>query len=108
MEILIVTGLSGAGKGTANRILEDLGYLCVDNIPFVLLQSCIHHSKEASRYDKIAFTLDARGEDDFSGLIDLIRELKNDPDCSCKVLFMDASDECILARYQESRHLPSS
>ncbi len=105
MEFLIVTGMSGAGKGTANHILEDLGYLCVDNIPFVLLQSCIHYYRESSRYDKISFTLDIRGEDDFSGLMELIRQLKDTPDCGCRVIFLDAADEIIIARYQESRHV---
>lgn len=105
MEFLIVTGMSGAGKGTANHILEDLGYLCVDNIPFVLLQSCIDHYQKADRCDKISFTLDIRGEEDFSGLMDLIRRLKSAGDILCRLLFLDASDDAIIARYQESRHL---
>lgn len=102
---MIVTGMSGAGKGTANHILEDLGYLCVDNIPFTLMESCIDHYRNSSRHDKINFTLDIRGEEEFSGLIDMIRRLKSDPQCACRLLFLDASDEVIIARYQESRHL---
>lgn len=105
MEFMIVTGMSGAGKGTANHILEDLGYLCVDNIPFSLMESCIEHYRNISRHDKINFTLDIRGEDDFSGLIDMVRRLKSDPGCVCRLLFLDAADETLIARYQESRHL---
>ena len=41
MEFLILTGMSGAGKGTAGQILEDMGYLCVDNMPFSLIETCI-------------------------------------------------------------------
>ena len=103
MELLIVTGVSGAGKRSANHILEDLGYLCVDNIPFGLLQSCIDHYRADSRHDKIAFTLDVRGEESFSGLTQLVRRLKADTADGCKLLFLDASDETIIARYQESR-----
>lgn len=105
MEFLIVTGMSGAGKGTAQHILEDLSYLCVDNIPFSLMEKCVEHYSADSRHDKICFTLDIRGEDDFSGLIDMIRRLKADPDCICRLLFLDASDEMLIARYQESRRL---
>lgn len=105
MELLIVTGISGAGKGTANHVLEDLGYLCVDNIPFALLESCIAHYREEARHQKIAFTLDVRGEEEFSGLARLVRRLKDDSRDRCRLLFLDASDDTLIARYQESRHI---
>lgn len=105
MEFLIVTGMSGAGKGTAQHILEDLSYLCVDNIPFSLMEQCVESYCADSRHDKFSFTLDIRGEDDFSGLLDLIRRLKSHPTHRCRLLFLDADDRVIISRYQESRRL---
>ena len=54
MEFLILTGMSGAGKGTAGQILEDMGYLCVDNMPFSLIETCIDLYKSSSIHEKSA------------------------------------------------------
>lgn len=105
MEFVIITGMSGAGKNTCSNILEDLGYLCVDNIPFSLIESCIDFYSAVSKSDKISFTLDIRGQEDFSGLMSVVRKLKCNAQCDCKLIFLDASDDVIVARYQESRHL---
>lgn len=105
MEFVIITGMSGAGKKTCSNILEDLGYLCVDNIPFALVESCIDHYSSTAKSDKISFTLDIRGQEDFSGLMEVVEKLRCKPGCNCKLIFLDASDDVIVARYQESRHL---
>lgn len=105
MELVIITGMSGAGKNTCSNILEDLGYLCVDNIPFSLIESCIDLYAATSKSDKISFTLDIRGQEELSGLMEVVRTLKQKADCDCKLIFLDAKDDVIVARYQESRHL---
>lgn len=105
MEFVIITGMSGAGKNTCSNILEDLGYLCVDNIPFSLIESCIDFYTATSKGDKISFTLDIRGQEDLGGLMEVVRTLRCKKGCDCKLIFLDAADEVIMARYQESRHL---
>lgn len=105
MEFLILTGMSGAGKGTAGQILEDMGYLCVDNMPFSLIETCIDLYKSSSIHEKICFTLDIRGQEEFSELIAMVRKLKTEENCLCRLFYLDATDAVIVARYQESRHL---
>lgn len=105
MEFLILTGMSGAGKGTAGQILEDMGYLCVDNMPFSLIETCIDLYKSSSIHEKICFTLDIRGQEEFSELIETVRKLKAEANCLCRLIYLDATDGVIVARYQESRHL---
>lgn len=105
MELVIITGMSGAGKNTCSTILEDLGYLCVDNIPFALIESCIDFYADTSKSDKISFTLDIRGQEDLGELMNVVRTLKCKESCDCKLIYLDAEDEVIVARYQESRHL---
>lgn len=105
MEFVIITGVSGAGKNTCSNILEDLGYLCVENIPFTLIESCIDVYAASAKSDKISFTLDVRGQEEFGGLLDTVKKLKCKKDCDCKVIFLDAADDVIVARYQVSRHL---
>lgn len=105
MELVIITGMSGAGKNTCSNILEDLGYLCVDNIPFALIESCIDFYVKTSKSEKISFTLDIRGQEDFGELMHVIRTLKAKENCDCKLIFLDAADEVIVSRYQVSRHL---
>ena len=105
MEFLILTGMSGAGKATAGQILEDMGYLCVDNMPFSLIETCIELYKSSSIHEKICFTLDIRGQEEFSELIATVRKMKSEDNCLCRLFYLDATDGVIVARYQESRHL---
>ncbi len=106
MEFVIITGMSGAGKRTAGHILEDLGYLCVDNIPVQLVETCIRlYKSNAHPPEKISFTLDVRGQEEFSELIAVVNRIKSDADCRCTVVYLDATDAALVARYQESRHL---
>ncbi|MGM9647675.1 MAG: RNase adapter RapZ [Eubacteriales bacterium] len=106
MEFVIITGMSGAGKGTAGQILEDMGYLCVDNIPVSLVETCIELYRSNERPpDRISFTLDIRGQEEFSELIAVVRRLKAEDNCRCTLVYLDAADSVLVARYQESRHL---
>ncbi len=101
MQIVIVTGMSGAGKSTALKFLEDLGYFCVDNLPPALIpkfiEICMHTGSEVN---KIGLGIDIRGGRLFE---DFFTEISSIKEMNCKVLFLDASDETLLTRYKETR-----
>jgi len=103
MELLIVTGMSGAGKSSVADVLEDIGYFCVDNMPPKLLptftQILMQSSEERSR---VAIVIDARLGGSFNDLFSVLDELKT-MDCKFKILFVDADNEVLLHRYQETR-----
>ncbi len=102
-DIVVVTGLSGAGKSTAIKVFEDLGYYCVDNLPPVLLPKFVEVVSEA-RGDgaRIALGVDVRGKEflpDLSRVLEELREGKN----AVHVLFLDAADEALVRRFSETR-----
>ncbi len=103
MKYLIVTGISGSGKSTAIDVLEDMGYYCIDNMPPELIskfaQIC---SATNDSVDKVAFVVDIRSRDFISGFRSTLSELKSE-NTVFKLLFLDASDECIIRRYKETR-----
>ncbi len=103
MNFVIVTGMSGAGKVTALKMLEDMGYFCVDNLPIRLLHTFVKLTIEQSRAaSKTALCLDVRSgysEEAMNQALDFLRQ-ENIP---YSILFMDASDECLIKRYKETR-----
>ena len=103
MRFVIVTGMSGGGKSTAIRMLEDLGFYCVDNLPVSLIEKFAEVvTLPNAEITKVALGLDVRTAHNFTGVleaIDAIRE-KGYP---LEVLFMDASDEVLIKRYKETR-----
>lgn len=103
MQHIIVTGLSGAGKSSAIHILEDIGYYCIDNMPPTLVRNFITLCQNSNmNMDKIAFVVDARSGELIKKLANEITEIKKSGD-QCEVLFLEASDECIIKRYKETR-----
>lgn len=100
---VLVTGLSGAGKGQALRFLEDLGYYCVDNLPVQLLSKFAELTQGSEKsHKRIAVCVDARGGDDLENLpawLDAVTELGVHPD----ILFLESSDQVLVQRYSESR-----
>ena len=76
MEVLIVTGMSGAGKSNAVNALEDIGYFCADNIPPNLLPAFLDEVKGSVEADKVAIVIDMRAGLSFSNLINVLDELK--------------------------------
>ena len=103
MELLIVTGMSGAGKSQASAMLEDMGYFCVDNIPPEIIPVFVElYSKKEKHLDKMAIVTDARGGNLFVEFPKVLRELKQNK-VDFKILFLDASDEVIVRRYKENR-----
>ena len=104
MEILIISGLSGAGKSSAATYLEDMGYFTMDNVPAdIILKFAAFCSQSDGRYDRVALVSDIRSVNgDFSGLLDAMDRLKQGGDV-CRLLFVTADLETIIKRYKETR-----
>ena len=103
MELLIVTGISGAGKSLAVHALEDIGYFCIDNIPAGLLAdfAALTLAKQME-LGKVAMVLDSRGCRSAEGLEEALEQLSQKK-MAFRVLFLDASDDVLVRRYQETR-----
>ncbi len=104
MEVLIVTGMSGAGKSNAVNALEDIGFFCADNIPPNLLPAFLDEVKGSVEADKVAIVIDMRAGLSFSNLINVLDEAKK-TDFSFKTLFIDADDDVLVRRFKETRRL---
>ncbi len=104
MEVLIVTGMSGAGKSNAVNALEDIGYFCADNIPPNLLPAFLDEVKGSVEADKVAIVIDMRAGLSFSNLINVLDEARK-TDFSFKTLFIDADDDVLVRRFKETRRL---
>ena len=104
MKYVIVTGMSGAGKSTAMKMMEDMGYFCVDNLPIPLLDKMIEFSDHATSNElqKVAIGIDVRNGmelEDIKPVLDSLKEKK----VSLEILFLEAEDEVLVKRYKETR-----
>lgn len=103
MDILIITGLSGAGKSRAAAVLEDYDYYCVDNLPVSMIPPFAELCLAArGRYERTALVSDVRSIEDFDELflaLDTVERLG----LHCRILFMEAKTETIVRRYKETR-----
>ena len=102
MQIVIVTGLSGAGKSTALRALEDIEFTCVDNIPVPLVTEMVDHLAHEGDRDKLAISIDARQRKNLPAWHDTIQKLRGSGH-RLEVMFLDATDEALLRRFSETR-----
>ena len=104
MELLIVTGQSGAGKTRVINALEDIGFYCVDNIPPALLGGFadLAYAPSAARRDRTAIVIDARSGKMFRELPDALAELRH-RHIPYRILFLEAASEVLLRRYKETR-----
>jgi len=101
---VIVTGLSGSGKGTFLRALEDLGYFCVDNLPVPLVSKFYDLTlKSESEGAKVALGIDVRERDGLRDLTTVLSDLRKQPGLQVKLLFLEASDPVIVRRFSETR-----
>jgi UPF0042 nucleotide-binding protein len=103
MDIIVVTGMSGAGKSCAINCFEDLGYYCIDNLPPALIKNVLELIGQGKReVAKAAFVIDIRGGEFFDDLKAALTDLKAGGR-ELRILFLDASDEALLRRYSETR-----
>ena len=102
LNIIVVTGVSGAGKSTALRVLEDLGFFCVDNLPAPLVGDFLEMAQTRPDISRVALGMDARGRVFGAGSEALRGELI-EAGYEVAVLFLDASDEALVRRFSESR-----
>lgn len=103
MRFVIVTGMSGAGKSTALKMLEDMGYFCVDNLPIPLLPRFVEMlDAPETQMKKAALGIDVRGGQDFSGLKEKLEEM-DEKGVGYEILFLDARDDVLIKRYKETR-----
>jgi UPF0042 nucleotide-binding protein len=100
--VVIVTGMSGAGKSQAAKCLEDLGYFCVDNLPPSLIPKFAELFSSSRNLHRVALVLDIRAEEMFGDLLGQLRALENEG-IAHRVVFLDASDEVLVRRYSETR-----
>ena len=102
MELIIISGRSGSGKSVALRVVEDLGYYCVDNIPLNLLPSLVRSVSD--NYDKIAVSIDVRNlpkeQEQFNDIFEYL------PGFAKPTLFyLDSEDQVLIKRFSETRRL---
>jgi UPF0042 nucleotide-binding protein len=102
MRLVVVSGVSGAGKSTALRTLEDLGFYAVDNLPLPLVPKLLELLGARADLDRAALGLDARGGSFLAGASSLFADLRRQGH-SVEVLFLDASDEILIRRFSETR-----
>ena len=103
MRFVIVTGMSGAGKSTALKMLEDMGYFCVDNLPIPLLPGFVQMLQNTdTEMKKVALGLDVRSGQDLTGLRENLEEMDRNR-VGYEILFLDANDAVLVKRYKETR-----
>lgn len=105
MRFVIVTGMSGGGKRTALKMLEDAGFFCVDNLPVTLIEKFVEViTMPGGEISKAALGLDVRADQSFEDIQKVLSVLRK-KGYVYEILFMDASDETLLRRYKESRRM---
>ena len=102
MKLLILTGMSGSGKTTAFKILEDFGYNCVDNLPVALLRNFVDLVMQSRSNEKVAVGIDIRNGDAIGSLSEILEEMDQDK-LPYQILFLDADDDVLIKRYKETR-----
>jgi UPF0042 nucleotide-binding protein len=101
--LVVITGMSGAGKTQVMRFMEDLGYFCVDNLPPALIPKFAELcSQSGGRVQRIALVVDIRGGDFFDQLMQVLEDLEGQG-VLYEVLFLEASDDTLIRRYKETR-----
>lgn len=105
MRFVIVTGMSGSGKSTALKMLEDAGFYCVDNLPISLVEKFVELiSTPNSEISKVALGLDVRTDQSFEDATRILAQLK-EKGCTFEILFMDTDENVLIKRYKETRRI---
>ncbi|CAG9620711.1 RNase adapter RapZ [Sutcliffiella rhizosphaerae] len=104
VELVIITGMSGAGKTVAIQSLEDLGFFCVDNLPPTLLPKFLELMEESgNKMNKVALVMDLRGREFFESLFEALDDISELSWVTPQILFLDANDSVLVSRYKETR-----
>lgn len=103
VEVVIITGMSGAGKTVAIQSFEDMGYYCIDNMPPELLPTFWELTQQSGRFSKVALVMDLRMKDFFKQVEGAVSQVEETPYIVKKILFLDAKEEELVSRYKESR-----
>lgn len=103
LQLVIITGMSGAGKTVAMQSFEDMGFFCIDNLPPRLIPKFWELIKESGKVTKIALVIDLRSRTFFEEIQDMLVEVENTKMIDTSVLFLDSSDEELVSRYKETR-----
>lgn len=105
MRLVVVTGMSGSGKRTALKMLEDMGYYCVDNLPVKLIEKFVELvSEKNTELSKVALGLDVRADEPFCEVVKILNTIK-DGNIKPEILFLETSEQVLLRRYKETRRL---
>lgn len=103
-QMVIITGMSGAGKTVAIQSFEDLGFFCVDNLPPTLLPKFLELMRESgNKMNKVALVMDLRGREFFEHLFRALDDLAETSWVTPQILFLDADDSTLVRRYKETR-----
>ena len=102
MKLVIVTGMSGAGKTIALKMLEDIGFYCVDNLPISLVDKFVQLVSEGTNIEKTALGLDIRSGEELGNLDEILENWRSS-NVDVQVLFLDANDAVLIKRYKETR-----
>jgi len=103
MRLVIVTGMSGAGKSTALKMLEDMGYFCVDNLPVPLIPKFAELlAVPGTEMNKAALGVDIRSGQSFQELANVLKVL-DEGSCQYEILYLESSDDVLVKRYKETR-----
>ncbi len=103
VRVVIITGISGSGKSTALRALEDIGFFCVDNLPILLLPKFLEIQVEvAGEISKVALVMDLREKNFLDKFVEIINRVKK-KNYNIEILFLDAREDSLLHRFSETR-----
>lgn len=103
LQLVVITGMSGAGKTVAIQSFEDMGFFCVDNLPPSLIPKFWELIKESGKISKIALVIDLRSRAFFQEIQSMLVELENTKLVDTTIMFLDASDKELVSRYKETR-----
>ena len=102
--IVIVTGMSGAGKSTVMKMMEDMGFFCIDNLPLLLLDKLVDLASGVQQADmeKVAIGIDVRNRQGLTQAKEILSQLKA-KEATYEILFLDAENDVLVKRYKETR-----
>src|SRR5436190_6459142 len=100
-ELVLITGMSGSGKGSVLKAFEDLGYYCVDNLPLELIQRFAYLARQSTEIERTALVVDIREGEALNKLPQILKQVKKT--INTQVLFLEASDDSLVRRFSETR-----